>query len=81
MNHTPMIKIDLKLFVTLAKYHPHGGGMHEVQEGTCVDDLVRALNIPRETVKLIFINGRKAEGDQILADGDRLGLFPPVGGG
>ena len=81
MIHTSTIKIDLNLFVTLAKYHPTGGGMHEVPEGSCVEDLIRELTIPHETVKLIFINGKKAERDQVLKDGDRLGLFPPVGGG
>lgn len=76
-----MIRIDLKLFVTLAKYHPGGGGDHEVAVGTCVDELIRDLGIPPETVKLVFINGKKADPSQKLEDGDRLGLFPPVGGG
>ena len=76
-----MIQIDLKLFVTLAKYHPTGGEEHRVAEGTRVETLIRDLAIPAETVKLIFINGKKADRDQVLRDGDRLGLFPPVGGG
>lgn len=76
-----MIRIDLKLFVTLAKYHPNGSGVHEVAPGTSVEQLIKDLGIPGDTVKLIFINGKKALSTQVLADKDRLGLFPPVGGG
>ncbi len=76
-----MIHIDLKLFVTLSKYHPNGSGGVEVAEGTSVEKLIRDFGIPAKTVKLIFINGKKAQVTRILAEGDRLGLFPPVGGG
>ena len=76
-----MIEIDLNLFVTLAKYHPNGRGCLEVEHGTCVDDLIENLGIPKDTVKLIFINGKKADGAQEMCHGDRVGLFPPVGGG
>ncbi len=76
-----MIQIDLKLFVTLSKYHPGGGGSHKIQEGTTVAGIIRDLGIPEETVKLIFINGKKAMPDQVVCDQDRVGLFPPVGGG
>ena len=76
-----MIQIDLKLFVTLSQYHPGGSGMVEVAEGTSVEKLIRDFGIPENTVKLIFINGKKASATQVLAEGDRLGLFPPVGGG
>ena len=31
--------------------------------------------------KLVFINGRRATLNTILKDGDRLGVFPPIGGG
>ena len=76
-----MIQIDLKLFVTLSKYHPRGGGAYDVAENTSVAQLIGDLGSPVETVKLVFINGKRALPDQVLLDGDRLGLFPPVGGG
>ncbi len=76
-----MIQIDLKLFVTLSKYHPNSSGCVDVAEGTSVEKLIRDLRIPANTVKLIFINGKKAPATRILVKGDRLGLFPPVGGG
>ena len=76
-----MIKIQLKLFVTLAKYLPARADALPVEEGSSVADLMAALAIPRDEVKLIFVNGRKADPGHVLAQGDRLGLFPPVGGG
>jgi sulfur-carrier protein len=75
------IKITLKLFVTLAAYLPENAENYEVEEGTPVQTLIKDLNIPAETVKLIFVNGRKQEKTYVLKPGDRLGLFPPVGGG
>jgi len=78
-----MIRIDLKLFVNLARFHPGGtgSGPHKVAEGLRVDQLIQDLGIDENMVKLVFVNGRKALADQLLADGDRVGLFPPVGGG
>ena len=76
-----MIQIDLKLFVTLAKYLPAGAGAYEIKEGTCVRDLIKDLGIPRDVVKLIFINGKKQDGNYRIQHKDRVGIFPPVGGG
>ncbi|MCP4371824.1 MAG: MoaD/ThiS family protein, partial [Deltaproteobacteria bacterium] len=53
----------------------------DVEDGICVKDVIRKLQIQDDLVKLIFINGVHAKRDTILKDGDRLGLFPPVGGG
>ena len=75
------IQIEIKLFVTLAAYAPENAGNFTVQEGTTVEMLIRELTIPEETVKLIFVNGRKQDTAYVLQSGDRLGLFPPVGGG
>ena len=75
------ISIDLKLFATLQKFAPQASGAHEVETGTRVRTLVRELGIPEAKAKLIFINSVKAGLGSVLKDGDRLGIFPPVGGG
>ena len=75
------IKIDIKLFVTLAAYAPENADNYTVQVGTTVEMLIKELNIPEDTVKLIFVNGRKQDASYMLQSGDRVGLFPPVGGG
>ena len=76
-----MITIDLKLFVTLSKYLPRNSENFEVSKGTTVGKLIRNLSIPDELVKLIFINGVRKNRDTRLQHNDRVGLFPPVGGG
>jgi molybdopterin synthase sulfur carrier subunit len=44
-------------------------------------EIVDRLGIPEHEVTLIFINGRHGNVDSVLAEGDELALFPPVGGG
>jgi molybdopterin converting factor small subunit len=46
-----------------------------------VQDLLSRLNLPSEKAKLIFIDGTKAELSSRLEGGERVGIFPPVGGG
>ncbi len=76
-----MIKIDLKLFVTLSKYQPEDDKCLEISEETTVEKLMADLGIPSEFVKLIFINGKTQNSKYRLKNNDRVGLFPPVGGG
>jgi len=75
------ISIDLKLFATLQEFTPQSSGAHIIAAGTSVGTLVQQLGIPEKKAKLIFINNLKATLDTVLKDGDRLGIFPPVGGG
>jgi molybdopterin converting factor small subunit len=44
-------------------------------------DLLAALGIPENEVKLIFRNNRHTAVEAVLADGDEVRLFPAVGGG
>ncbi len=73
--------IELKLFATLAKFLPPEGGRYPVSPGMTVDDIIEALDIPRKEVKLVFVNGVKKSSDTELKGGERIGIFPPVGGG
>jgi molybdopterin converting factor small subunit len=75
------IHITLKLFATLRSYTPAQTDRYAIAPGTTVADIVRDLNIPAKDAKLIFINSIRKELDTPLEDGDRLGIFPPVGGG
>lgn len=75
------IQITLKLFATLAPYLPENADHFHISDGTTVQALITDLRLPSDAVKLIFVNGRKQEKTYVLKPGDRLGLFPPVGGG
>lgn len=73
--------INLKLFASLGRLAPENADTFPVAPGTTVSDLVRQLEIPPEEAKLFFINNRRVEMDTVINDGDRVGIFPPVGGG
>jgi sulfur-carrier protein len=79
------MKIEVNLYATLKRYTKNESGgkssVIDVEDGVRVKDVIQKLKIPVDTVKLIFINGVHAKVDTNLKDGDRLGLFPPVGGG
>jgi len=46
-----------------------------------VDQVVAALDLPREHLGIVLINGRHAELDAQLAEGDALTLLPVFDGG
>ena len=74
-------KIQVKLYATLRKFLPDDSNEMDIDPGTSVRDLLKRLGIPDTEAKLIFINGRRGSIDTILKGGERLGIFPPVGGG
>jgi sulfur carrier protein ThiS len=75
-----MISIEVRCFASLAKHSPAGGHTRLAAPGTA-GALIRALGIPAEEVAIIFVNGSHATEATDLRDGDRVGLFPAVGGG
>ena len=75
------ISITLKLFATLRPYAPAQADRYAIAPGTTVADVIRDLKIPAKDAKLIFINNIRKGLDTPLQEGDRLGIFPPVGGG
>ncbi len=75
------IHIQVKLFATFLDRLPENADKFPVQKGADVVDLLNMLNIDPREAKLVFINGRKGSHADVLAEGDRVGLFPPVGGG
>lgn len=82
---TSVITARVKLFATLRRHRP-GLGLGEafpveVEAGATVGELLGAVGVPEDEVKLIFVNGLARGPEYMLADGDELGIFPPVGGG
>jgi molybdopterin converting factor small subunit len=73
--------IDLRLFATLAKHMPDNASRFPISDGMTVDGLIEQLTISPADAKLIFINGVRATLESRLNGGDRVGIFPPVGGG
>jgi len=80
------MKIELRLFASLARYTPDrtgslGNCIMEIAEGTTIIDILRRLEVPLDKVRVIFLNGLHAAGEEVLKEGDRVGVFPPVAGG
>jgi molybdopterin converting factor small subunit len=74
-------KIELELLATLKRYHPEPCDALEIESGITIRQLASRLEIPEYEINLIFINGDKANLDSRLAGGERVQLFPPLGGG
>lgn len=80
------MRIQLKLYASLGKYMPETGAEKasegaDVREGTTIRGLLEDMEVPMDAVKIIFLNGVHANGDEVLKEGDRVGVFPLVAGG
>lgn len=77
------MEISLKCFATLADADTcdyKGSTTKTVAQGATVRDLLKEATIAEKDVKLIFVNGKRAELSTVLKLGDQVGLAPPVGG-
>ncbi len=72
--------IQVRLFATLrAGRRPRQP--IELPEGSALADVLARLAIARHEVTIRLVNGRDAEWDRVLEEGDVVSLFPGVGGG
>jgi sulfur carrier protein ThiS len=62
-------------------YDPYKGLILEIPPGAPVSHIICRLGLPAEEVTLIMVNGVRQPPDFTLQGGERLGLFPPIGGG
>ena len=75
--------IDVHLFATLPMRSTTGRKQFEIGSrlGLTVREIVEAEGLQPTDVHIVMINGLHGTIESELGDGDRLGLFPPVGGG
>lgn len=71
--------LTVKCYATLACHQPSGEVTYV--DGETVDGLLRRLGVNKADVKVVFVNNAHSEDDRPLNDGDRVGVFPAVGGG
>lgn len=62
-------------------YNPYQGITLEVPPGTPVAGIISQIGLPSEDVTLIMVNGVRQPPDFPLQGEERIGLFPPIGGG
>ncbi|MHB9003301.1 MAG: MoaD/ThiS family protein [Coriobacteriia bacterium] len=77
--------IQLALFAKFSSRYPDSDGGRgardlTIESGTTVGEVVAGLGLTNEP-RITFVNGRHAADERVLAEKDRLALFPPVAGG
>ena len=79
------MKVQMILYASLAHLLPAdrvgNSCVIETANGSTIRDLMNMMNVPRDQTKVIFLNGRHAGEDQVVREGDRVAVFPPVAGG
>jgi len=80
------VRLEVRLYATLAEFVEGANAAEpfvvEASEDATVSNLLRQLHIPLGAVHLVIVDGRPIHDRTArLHDGDRVGLFPPVGGG
>ena len=80
-----MITVEVRLYATLQKYYPSlriGEPLViTLDDKARLENLLGELKIPKEEIKATLVNGKWGEESYLLEDGDRIGIFSPVGGG
>jgi len=75
------MQLTVKLHASLRPYErsSSNGGLFplETREKATVREVIRELGIPPEKVRMILLNGKGADSNSILSNGDRIALFPP----
>ena len=94
LSHIPdfgesILETDMPLTVFLSstlrkhvpEYDPIKGMTLSVDREMTVAELCEHMTIPPDRIKLVMVNGKNESLDYLLKGDERVGLFPPVGGG
>jgi len=74
------MNIKVRLFATLRENRDKELIMN-LPNGSRPMEIIEKLNIAKEEVAILLINGRDGEFIVELVEGDTVSIFPPVGGG
>ena len=74
------MRITVKLFASFREGR-FQAAERDYPDGTRIADVITDLGIPPADVGMIFVAGRHAEADRLIAEGDGVSLFPLLGGG
>ena len=79
------ITIEVRLFATLRELFPSEcRGVKEVElpEASSIHTLLEKIGVEDKITLILMVNGRRVKDFSLnLGEGDRVALFPPVGGG
>lgn len=73
------MQVNVKLFASLrdGRFKTE---IADLEDNSNVYDIIEKYELPVEDVAICYVNGRNAENDQVLKEGDTVSLFPPIGG-
>lgn len=72
--------ITVRLFATLRDGRGKELNIDSINSPT-PRSLLTELGIAETDIAILLVNGRDGKLDNFLSDGDRVSVFPPVGGG
>ena len=80
------MKIEIRLLPQLKRYLPNPDiagdtQMIDMKNEATIKDVLIELGIPLDMPKVILLNQKQGKLEDNLKDGDRIAVFPPVGGG
>lgn len=79
------MEVEVRVFAGLHKYvnDMNSGEAFSVtvNRDITVSGLLNLLGIPENEVFVTMVNGQASQHSVCLSDGDRIGIFPAVGGG
>lgn len=77
-----MARVVVKLYAALRGYAGGAPSVEvDVEPGQTVAEVLRRLGVPSEQTRIIFVNHRAGSLSQPLEGGERIGIFPAIGGG
>ena len=74
-------KIQLRLFASLRRFSPADSENFAVSHGESIESVLQRLDIPQDQVSLVIIDGVRKDITSRLEGGERVGIFPLIGGG
>lgn len=77
------MKIQVELQAYLDQYAPNAqpAFVYDLPDGSAVKDLISALGIPFEVATVVIVGKNVATMAQVLHDGDKITVIPPLAGG
>jgi molybdopterin synthase sulfur carrier subunit len=76
----PHVKVNL--YATLRKYIGGAPSIQvEIEPGQTIRQVLERLQVPTDKTRIIFVDNRAAELTDALKGGERLAVFPAIGGG
>ncbi len=78
--------VEVKVFTSLRQYIPSSdkhldGDKWDVSKGAKIIDVLAMLKLPEDQDLIFLVNGRHADKDRVLNEGEVLHVFPPIIGG